>query len=372
MSFPSWEGNYTKSTVELMKEYSTFREVIFIDYPYTLLDLFRNKITPIKRILGGKALINKEHPNLKIYNLPAIIPFQSIKINLLYQVIVFINAWLIKRRIAKIRATEKIIEADWLCALNPILGNLMYKEYQQESFNYYCYDDISSMQWVHKTNVEEEIKFLKNARNVFCTSKNLMEKCLKHNNKVHLIENGVNTDIFSIQTDNTIKSGIIGYVGSIDDRLDLDLLECIIKLNTSLKFKFIGRVVDEKVILTLDKYENVEFVPAMDPKLLPKHIAGFDIGIIPFIKNKFTENIFPMKVNEYLALGIPVISTNFSDLSSLDAIIKIASNSEEFNEYLETEIQSDSTAKQELRKEHAKAQSWANKAFLMHKILSNQ
>ncbi len=372
LSFPAWDGDYTKSTVELMKEYSKFQKVLFIDYPYTLLDLLRNKNAPIGRILNGNGLTPKDFPNLTVYNLPAILPFQRIKLKALFNLILFINNWLINKRIAKIRKKEKISNAEWLCALNPIVGNRIAANYTHEDFNYYCYDDISSMQWVHKLSANEEVRFIKKAKNVFCTSNKLIEKCKTYNKQVYLIENGVNLNIFHTPVNENTNSNIVGYIGSIDDRLDLQLLEHLITSNKNYKFQFIGRVLDEKLKETLSKYHNTEFIPAMEPTLLSNYVAKFSIGIIPFVKNSFTENIFPMKVNEYLAMGIPVVSTNFSDLSSLGSIIRISNTNNEFQTYLTDEIQTDTDAKKQLRIEHAKAQSWAKKAFNVHAVLSNQ
>lgn len=372
LSFPSWEGNYNKSTVELIKEYSNFQKVIYIDYPYTLLDLIRNKNAPLNRILKCENLSVSEHPNLKIYNLPAVIPFQSIKNKLLLNLILFVNTWLIRKRINKIREKEDVNHAEWLCALNPFIGNILQPKYKTENFNYYCYDDIASMKWVNKRSIDEEKAFIEKSKNVFCSSNKLLEKCKKINISTHLIENGVNTNTFIKHLKNNSDANVIGYVGSIDDRLDMELLEFIIESNKNYNFQFIGRIVDEEVQNKLSKYENVELVPAVSPTILADYIAKFKVGLIPFVRNQFTENIYPMKVNEYLALGVPVVSTHFSDLSSLANIIKIAKNKNEYQNLILSEISIDSDIKRQKRIDFAKTQSWTNKALKMHTVLSNQ
>ncbi len=372
LSFPSWEGNYTKSTVELMKEYSHYQRVIFIDYPFTWLDVFKNKNTPVKRMLSGKKQIVEEFPNISVYSLPPVIPFQRIRSNVLLQLILFINTLLINIRIGRIRYQENVHTANWLCALNPILGNRLKKIYKKESFYYYCYDEITAMNWVNPINKEEEIKYIKNSTAVFCTSPKLKEKCNQWNNNVYLVENGVNIDIFHINNSNKFNRKIVGYIGSIDDRLDLKLLEKLILKNPSYQFQFIGRVMDICIKQSLEVYKNVQFIPAMDPLLLVNYVKNFSIGIIPFVRNEFTENIFPMKVNEYLAVGKPVISTNFSDLSSLSDIIKIVNDVEEFQVQLISEIQNDNEAKKEQRIEHAMNQSWSKKADKLYSVISNQ
>jgi teichuronic acid biosynthesis glycosyltransferase TuaH len=372
LSFPAWDGNYTKSTVELMKEYSYFQKVLFIDYPYTILDLIRNKTAPVSRILFNRAYSPANYPNLKIYNLPPIIPFQQIKSKTILSIILLINSWIIRKRIANIRKIEAVNKAEWLCALNPIIGNSMAQKYAHEDFNYYCYDDIGSMKWVHQQNISEEQMFIERAKNVFCSSNNLLNKCKTSNKQTHLIENGVNLSHFKPSDVPTNASKIIGYIGSIDDRLDLSLLQFIIENNPSYQFQFIGRVLDQKIKQCLSKFSNVEFIAAMEPKFLSGYVNNFSIGIIPFIKNEFTENIFPMKVNEYLIMGKAVVSTNFADLSSIQSVIKIANSSSEFNELISSEMGSDSDESKEQRIAHANCQSWKYKAEAMYKALSNQ
>lgn len=373
LSFPAWEGNYTKSTVELMKELSKFQKVIFIDYPYTLFDLFkfRNKSITKNRILFGKKLITPEYPNLHIYNLPPILPFQRIKWFGLFNLVLKINSYLINSRISKIRTRENIQSAEWISALNPIIGNMMMQKYNSESFHYYCYDDIASMKWVSNVNRLEEKYYVLNSKSVFCTSKKLITKFENFHYNLILLENGVNLSIFKHYSRELNPIKIIGYVGSIDDRLDLNLLTFLIRNNSKHKFQFIGRVMDEQIKYKLSRFSNVEFIPAVDSSLLPEYISKFSIGLIPFVKNPFTENIFPMKVNEYLSIGIPVVSTSFADLSSLESIIKKTDNSFDFNETLNKEIITDSPDKIKARINFASHQSWNNKAKLMFTAIRN-
>lgn len=373
LSFPAWDGNYTKSTVELMKEISKLQKVTFIDYPYTILDLlkFKNKSIPKSRIITGNGYIDPEFPGLTIYNLPPIIPFQRIKWQGLFNLVLKINSYLINRRIEKIRRKEDIQSAEWISALNPIIGNLVFKKYNSESFHYYCYDDIDSMKWVSKENRIEEKQFVLNSKSVFCSSKNLISKFAKYHPNLILLENGVNLSIFNNYPREWSHSKIVGYIGSIDDRLDINLLTFLIEKNKDYKFQFIGRVMDENIKFNLCKFPNVEFIPAVSASRLPEYISKFSIGLIPFVKNSFTENIFPLKVNEYLSLGVPVISTSFSDLSSLESIIKIAENPFNFHEEMNKEISSDSSDKIINRISFARLQSWQNKAEKMLTTILN-
>jgi glycosyltransferase involved in cell wall biosynthesis len=66
------------------------------------------------------------------------------------------------------------------------------------------------------------------------------------------------------------------------------------------------------------------------PQTLPNWVAQFDVCLIPFLKNDLTAGIYPLKINEYLACGKPVVATRFSDLSDFEEVVDIADTSEEF------------------------------------------
>ncbi|NJO02585.1 MAG: glycosyltransferase family 1 protein [Bacteroidia bacterium] len=102
---------------------------------------------------------------------------------------------------------------------------------------------------------------------------------------------------------------------------------------------------------------------------LPAYLADFDLGLIPFIKDEFTRRIYPMKINEYLAAGLPVVSTPFADLSEFNRLIRIADDPEGFREALYIEIAEDSPAKQTRRIAQARRNSWEGRAEAFSQFL---
>ena len=76
-----------------------------------------------------------------------------------------------------------------------------------------------------------------------------------------------------------------------------------------------------------------------------------------------------MKVNEYLALGIPVVSTDFAQLDDLSLFMDIADTAEEFSAKARKALANDNTEIQTARKEKARSNSWTAKALEFEKIL---
>ena len=106
----------------------------------------------------------------------------------------------------------------------------------------------------------------------------------------------------------------IGYIGTIDDRLDYDILHHLFTNLPQTRFVFVGRALSQQGLAILKKYPNVSIEGPKTPEELPPYLKTFSAGIIPFIKDTFTKGIYPMKINEYLAAGLPVISTGFGDM----------------------------------------------------------
>ncbi|MEQ8241453.1 MAG: glycosyltransferase, partial [Cyclobacteriaceae bacterium] len=200
----------------------------------------------------------------------------------------------------------------------------------------------------------------------------LFETKSKHHLNTELIKNGVDYALFN-QAYNKDRFGnetkTIGYVGSIDFRLDVDLLKAVIEHFPNHQFHFIGRVVDAQVKEALEAYTNVKFLGAKSPKELVKSMKSIDLGLIPFVKNEFTKSIYPLKINEYLAAGIPVVSTDFADLSDFVNSTAITETKEGFINAIATALSIDNASKAKARMEIAKKNDWKSRATQLFQMI---
>ena len=125
----------------------------------------------------------------------------------------------------------------------------------------------------------------------------------------------------------------------------------------------------QRFLIILKKKENVIFVGSKLPKELPNYIASFDVGIIPFVKNEFTKNIYPLKINEYLAAGVGVVSTNFAVLTEFENMAIITDEHSLFVKAILENSQNQGEEVKEERQEMAKQNSWENRGDLLAKII---
>ncbi|MGO4707022.1 glycosyltransferase [Microvirga sp. 2MCAF38] len=105
----------------------------------------------------------------------------------------------------------------------------------------------------------------------------------------------------------------LGFFGVIDERMDTDLLDEVAQLRPDWQFVMIGPIVkiDPKV---LPRHANIHWLGPKSYCELPVYLAGWDAGFMPFALNDATRFISPTKTPEFLAAGLPVISTRIADV----------------------------------------------------------
>jgi glycosyltransferase involved in cell wall biosynthesis len=155
---------------------------------------------------------------------------------------------------------------------------------------------------------------------------------------------------------------VIGYIGKIDMRLDFSLLSSLVKKLKELNFVFIGRIAltDTHGFKKLLSNLNFHYLGEKPRSLLPLYISSMNIGIIPFLVNPLTSSMDPIKLYDYLACGVPVISTPLPEIEkySKEGIVEIARDSNSFIEKIEKLFELDHEKLREERRNLARENSW--------------
>ena len=105
----------------------------------------------------------------------------------------------------------------------------------------------------------------------------------------------------------------LGFFGVIDERMDLELLAGVAAARLDWNFVLLGPVVkiDEQ---RLPRAANIHYLGGKSYQELPNYVSGWDVALLPFARNEATEFISPTKTPEYLAAGLPVVSTSIRDV----------------------------------------------------------
>lgn len=364
-SFPSWDAPYIKSTMELMKRLAASHRVIIIDYHYTWKDLFTCDYAPKKVLLGFESRwrkLNTKHGELEVYNSPPIIPVNWINNKRLFKIVAGVNGWLLRRTFKRLQKRVDSSETVLVNAFNPVYGLLTDKVWKVSQKIYYCYDEINGTEWSNKWGKMYEQDYLGKVDRVITTSSKLRSVKSQLNHDCHLVKNGVDLDVFKNPLLVKSKKWTIGYVGAIDNRIDAKLVKALAEQMPEYQFRFIGPIVSEDVAAQWQKVHNIECTGPVNQDLLPNLINGMDACIIPFVKNELTAAIYPLKINEYLAMGKPVVSTDFADLSDFSTLISIVNSPESFVQSLVRELKGNTRLRIQRRIRFAEGNSWESRA----------
>jgi glycosyltransferase involved in cell wall biosynthesis len=132
---------------------------------------------------------------------------------------------------------------------------------------------------------------------------------------VHLFRSGVETGHYAASR--TLRSDrdrkVAGYVGVVDERLDLGLIGALAARLPDWTVRIVGPVAKIDPA-DLPQAPNLQYPGMAAYEELPAVMAGFDVALMPFALNDATRNISPTKTLEYLAAGLPVVSTRVRDV----------------------------------------------------------
>jgi glycosyltransferase involved in cell wall biosynthesis len=231
---------------------------------------------------------------------------------------------------------------------------------------YYCYDGMD-LNRNNALTIKLEKEFCRKVDAVITTSDYLNNEKKQYNKNSVVVKNGVDYDLFvphAKKTVNTASKKIVGYTGSIDYRFDIELVEYAVQQLPDYSFEFTGGVQNHEVVDRLSKYDNTVFNPAVHASEVPPLVAKFDVGIIPYVLSEINKNIYPLKINEYLAIGVPVVMTEFAVLHDFESIANVTRSKEEFVQKIKEQVQNDTADLIQTRINFAKSNSWENRAEL--------
>jgi teichuronic acid biosynthesis glycosyltransferase TuaH len=214
---------------------------------------------------------------------------------------------------------------------------------------------------------------------IYTVSKNLLN-FFEDQPNVHWVSNGVdfihyNKQYSLINRDIAdVKKPIIGYIGIIQEKVDLDLVHYLAEKNPDKSIVLVGPIWDEQSLQKkeLKNYKNIYFLGYKSYEEAPMYIQQFDIGIVPHRATDFSVSTNPMKVYEYLACGKPVVSTENVGTENMNEIIKVATGYEEFNQLVNQELKNNSDLQVQTRQEFAKKYSWYNTVEKMLDLINKK
>lgn len=194
----------------------------------------------------------------------------------------------------------------WSAKLGPDVKRLVYD----------CMDDFSGFTGSPSDLDLWEDELCERADSIWVVSKHLENKLSRYANKIRYVPNGVNYTHFSIaqqlrsaKAQLTTRRPRLIYIGTIFDWFDANLVGEVAKILHDWDIDLIGPVrLSAEQRQSLDQ-PNIHFLGTKDYKDLPEQLANADVAMIPFVINDLIRGTSPIKLYEYLAAGVPVVST---------------------------------------------------------------
>lgn len=222
---------------------------------------------------------------------------------------------------------------------NPAAG-LLAGRLGEESLIYYCVDEYTAFTGAAAGLKEIEEELFKKSDLVVVSAEKLLESKRKYNPNTFLIRHGTDWRHFRTALDEEteipdrikdLPRPIIGFHGLLADWVDFELIKKIAAHFKNGSIVLIGKIaVDaEQKIKILDGVSNVHFLGRQPYADLPAFCKGFDVALNPFIVNDLTLAANPLKVREYLAAGLEVVSSDIPEVRIL-AHCRLAKTHAEF------------------------------------------
>jgi glycosyltransferase involved in cell wall biosynthesis len=163
----------------------------------------------------------------------------------------------------------------------------------------------------------------------------------------------------------------LGFFGVVDERMDIDLLAQVASLRPDWQFVMIGPVVKIDPA-SLPQAPNIHWLGGKSYNELPHYLAGWDVGFMNFALNEATKFISPTKTPEFLAAGVPVVSTAITDVVrpyGEKGLVEIARDAKEVVSKVETIFARPKEAWLAKVDRHLAAGSWDKTWGAMHKLM---
>ena len=220
-----------------------------------------------------------------------------------------------------------------------------------------------------------EKRAVQSADIVFVDNQAILDDYKHLNENIYYMPQGVSLDRFNtdLVADELLQlkgegKKILGYCGSLHPYVDYGLLESVIPHLWDWVFIFVGNIEDKRAN-DLHKFSNVKFMGRKKKDELVYYYNGFDIGLIPYTIEPHTTGIFPTKLFEYAACGLPIVSSALPELTTYEnEFLKIYRSKEQFLSFVKELYTRKSYLKAEIV-QFSKENTWKDRLdFMLEKI----
>ncbi len=369
----AWDIEIGSNCKNIALELSRHNRVLYVNPPLDRITQIRNKDD--EKIIKRKQMIRGELNNLipiktNLWNLYPDCLLESvnwIKNHFLFDMI---NKWNNIRYAKSISEIARLLSFE-NCILfndNDIFKSFYLKEFLQPKTSiYYSRDYMLGTDYWKYHGEQLEPKLIGKSDLCLANSNYLTNYCKKYNPNSYYIGQGCDLSILTALKQyelfdlKNINNPLIGYVGTLSStRLDIELLAFIAKTKPDWNLILIGPEDDGFRGSSIHQLKNIFFLGLKDAAILPNYIQTLDVCINPQLVNEITIGNYPRKIDEYLALGKPVVAIETEAMLLFEKYTYLAKNKEQFVQLIQLALDDNTIAKQQERVKFAFSHSWEN------------
>jgi glycosyltransferase involved in cell wall biosynthesis len=372
VSLQPWDIGIGSNCKDIARELSKYNRVLYVNSPLDRMTVLRHGSEPMirKRREARKVReqdLTRESQNLWVLNPSAMLESISrLRWDWLFDKLNHVNnerfAREIKSAIHRLQFRDYIIFNDG----NMFRGFYLKEMLKPQLYVYYFRDNFLAMDFWKVQGTRIQPRLMAKSDLVLANSRFLANMAEEFNRNTVYVGQGFDAELYDktrvgpVPHDmQEIPHPIIGYTGAlISLRLDLPLIVHLARTNPSWNIVLIGPEDDDFRQSELHAMENVRFPGLKSPEGLPAYISCFDVCINPQVVNDLTRGNYPRKVDEYLALGKPVVATSTPAMEEFAQVTYLASSASEFSGQVRRALEENSPALEKERELFASTHSW--------------
>lgn len=362
-----WYHNRAHSDVQLMRRVAAQRPVLFVNSIGMRMPLPGRSTQPLRRIARKVRSVAKlvrrpfaDLPGFRVMT-PLVLPlYGNRRVRALNAALVRLQVTLVARAL---RIANPVLVVTIPTAWDAVRRMRRHSLVVNRSDEYSAFPEAD-----HELVAGLERELLRHADHVLYVSRALMAKeAPLSGERAHFLDHGVDLAHFQRRTGAepgdlaAIPRPRIGFFGGLDDYIiDFRLLERVARTLPDAQLVLIG---DATCSLgDLATLPNVHWLGFRDYADIPAYGSGFDVALMPWLAgSSWIHASNPIKLKEYLALGLPVVSVDFAEVRHYAEVIAVARDADDFVAQVRAALATDGAAAPQRRAAVAGA-SWERKA----------
>jgi len=370
----SWDIPIGSNAIDIAKEIAVENRVLYVNSPLDMMTIIRNKPTPetIQRLdvyRKRKTPLRQISDSLWVLDFPFWIwSVNGLPDGPLFDLFNILNNRKIFKYVSKVASELKFKDVIHFID-NDIYRSFYSKDILKPKLSvYYRRDNLQAIDFWKKHAPRLEPKLIEKSDLIVANSPQLAAFARQYNKRSFDVGQGVDLSAYDLSLEfkeptefEAIPKPRIGYIGDITSlRLDADLIYEVAKSKPDYSFVMIGRVDKLFAAHAMNGLQNVHFLGSVAKNKVPTYMSALQVCLNPQLLNELTIGNYPRKVDEYLALGKPVIATKTDTMELFREHSYLCSSVADYQDAVEKALQEDSEEKAGQRIAFAQSHSWKN------------